>query len=94
MDLIVFIDEVQGSIAREESRDNFSVLYQLNSDAFAYCAVWLAAFDANFLEDYSSALWGSLKCVCFVVEAQHAAFVGGIVPSESLVPAFRLASSQ
>ena len=94
MDLIVFIDEVQGSIAGEESRDDFSVLYQLNSDAFAYCAVWLAAFDANFLEDYSSALWGSLKGVRFVIESKHAAFVGWVVPSEALVPVFRLASGQ
>jgi hypothetical protein len=38
-------------------------------------------------------LGGSLEWVCFVVEAQHAPFVGWIMPSESFVPAFRLASS-
>jgi hypothetical protein len=39
-------------------------------------------------------LWGSLKWVCLVVESKHATFVGWVMPSESLVPAFRLASGQ
>jgi hypothetical protein len=39
-------------------------------------------------------LWGSLKGVRFVIESKHAAFVGWVVPSEALVPVFRLASGQ
>ena len=69
MDLIVFIDEVESSVAGQERRNDFSILYQLDSDGFAYSTVWLTAFNANLLENYSSALRGSLKWVCFVVEA-------------------------
>lgn len=94
MDLIVFIDEVESSVAGQERCDDFSVLYQLNSDGLTYSTVWLTAFNANLLENYSSALWGSLKWVCLVVESKHATFVGWVMPSESLVPAFRLASGQ
>ena len=93
-DLIMFVDEVESSVARQKCRDDFSVLYQLNSDRLAYGAVWLAAFDADFLQDYASALWGSLKGVRFVIEPKHTTFVGWVVPSEALVPSFRLAGGQ
>ena len=93
-DLIVFVDKVERSVARQERRDDLSVLYQLNPDRLAYGAVWLAAFDADFLQDYASALWGSLKGIRFVIESEHTAFVGRVVPSEALVPSFRLASGQ
>jgi hypothetical protein len=65
----MFIDEVESSVARQERRDDFPVLYQLDSDGLAYGTVWLAAFDANFLENYPAPLRGSLKWVRFVVEA-------------------------
>jgi hypothetical protein len=94
MDLIVFIDEVESSVAGQERCDDFSVLYQLNSDGLAYSTVRLTAFNANLLENYSSALRGSLKWVRLVVESKHATFVRWVMPSESLVPALRLSSGQ
>jgi hypothetical protein len=35
-----------------------------------------------------------LKGVRFVIEPKHTTFVGWVVPSEALVPAFRLARGQ
>jgi len=54
----------------------------------------LAAFDANFFEDYAATLRGSLQRVRLVVEPEHAALVRWIVPPEALVSSLQFASAQ
>jgi len=82
--LVVLVDEVEGPVTWQERCDDFAVLYELDSHTLAHGTVWLAAFDTHLLKDYSSTLRSSLKWVCLVVEAEHAALVGWIVPSETL----------
>src|SRR2546422_4185113 len=51
LDLIMFVYEVQRSIARKKGCYGFSVLYDLSSNALADSTVGLAALHTNLLQD-------------------------------------------
>jgi hypothetical protein len=52
----------------------------------------LAAFDPYLLQDNRPSLRRSFQWVCFVVEPQHAPFVGSIGPPEALAPLLQFAA--
>jgi len=91
---VVFVDEVEGAVAGQECGDDFAVLYELDSHTLAHGTVWLAAFDTHLLKNYPSALRSSLKWVRLVVEAEHAALVGWIVPSEAFARSLQFAGAK
>ncbi len=79
---VMFVDDVEGAVSRQKGTDDAAVFDELGPYAFAYGAVRLFGFDADFLKNYASCLGCALQGVDFFVEHQLASVVVSVAPSE------------
>ena len=64
--LVVFVDEVQATIVRDEASDLLSVLDQLNTAALTDSGVGLLGLNAELLNDDTFGVGGTTKRVAAV----------------------------
>merc|ERR1712179_89277 len=78
---VVFFDVVQRTIIWDESGDPFTVLDELDSNAFSNSRVWLFSFDSDFLDDDSFGVGAASEGVGFQGGSQMSFLVVKIGPS-------------
>src|SRR5512136_387751 len=88
--LVVFVNEVDGSITDGESGDLPAVLDQLNLDALSDCRVGLLCLDPDLLKDDTLGLRRALQRVGFLLQVERPALVIPVTPSVLLSLEFEL----
>jgi len=79
--LVILFDKVEATVPRNESRNLFSVLHELDSDAFSDCGVWLFRLNTDFLKHNSLGVRGTAKRIRLEGRSEVGLFVLLVGPS-------------
>jgi len=91
---VVFIDEVDCTIARSEGGEFVAVLDEGDLDGFADSGVWLFCLDTDLFDDDTLGLSGPCKRVVLCSRLEHSLLVSAVRPTEFLAVFCHLGTSE